>query len=215
MKRTVAGIALILTLTPQALAAPERVPDLVQVTDIAGDANYLAQAEQDVAGPVQSEYGDILGGWFTQDAKSVTAHVRLASDPREAPTSLLLWMVADLGRDTTGNPDAPLDPVADYCMKFAAAIGNNPNDDGYVGGSAFDHCNTESLALASKVTVEELSDGSFAVVMRVSRTTSPRLRSGSLDSPRAIIMHRAHVAKGAFNAPFIDLTPTGRDYKLR
>lgn len=202
----VAG-ALSLPAGAQEAPTPTVVPEVVNIEDPAGDANYLNdQANGDVGDNVTpadaSTVADILKVWFTHDADVIRAHI-LTEIPPPATASAYFYRVQV---DPGGEPN---------CLRFQiATTGPTSPTTAEAFGSIRDLCgdNDETFTEGITVTIEELADGTGISTVVVPRTTHPALADNLvLAAPTA---HSRNYLAGAATAPQADTTKPGTDYTI-
>lgn len=202
-----AAIAMCTLLTANAGA---QVPKKVQIVDPRGDANYLNEyttgpQQEDTVTPVDaSSAGDILKVWFTHDPRTITAHIQTEAVPGDG-TGLAFFVETNAkgARDYFG------------CLEFALRIPART----YLGKpEAYfsDRCG-EAERLSGKFHIEELSDGTAILNIRLQRSISEYFATGqTLSDPHVVSRHtwgsQSHSIR--LNAPTIDHTKRGTSYKI-
>ena len=84
--------------------APTVIPEVVNIEDPAGDANYLngqgASEDGDHSTPADAgSVSDILKVWFTHDADVIRAHILTEAPPPAAASAYFFRVMADTGGD--------------------------------------------------------------------------------------------------------------------
>ena len=181
------------------------VPETVQITDPAGDANYLndqgtGQAPGDNAGPADAgTVSDILKVWFANDADTVTAYVQTEAPPPASASAYLFRVTVDPGAGSN-------------CLWFQISTEGPTNPDG-PSGSLRSIC-ADDTTTTEGVTVNfwELEDGTGISAVTVPRSADPALVDGSvLNTP---IGTARNLWAGLVTAPQIDDTKPGTAYTI-
>lgn len=202
----VAG-ALSLPAGAQEPPTPTVVPEVVNIEDPAGDANYLNdQASGEVGdnvGPADaSTVADILKVWFTHDADVIRAHILTEAPPPATASAYFYRVQVDPG----GEPN---------CLRFQiATTGPTSPTTAEAVGSIRDLCggNDETFTEGVTVTIETLEDGTGISTVTVPRSTHPALADNLvLGAPTA---HSRNYVAGAATAPQVDTTKAGTDYTI-
>lgn len=192
--------------------APTAVPEVVNIEDPAGDANYLndqgtGQADGDYAAPADAgSVSDILKVWFTHDAEVVRAHI-LTEVPPPATASAYFFRVQ-------------VGPAGDEnCLRFQlATTGPTYPDGAEPEGSLRDLCGEadETYTEGITATIEELADGTGVSTIVVPRSTHPAFADDAvLGTPTAHARNWiGTTATGGATAPQIDDTKPGTDYTI-
>lgn len=204
-------VASSLLLLPTAAAAPAGAPSppkKVQISDPAGDANFVNDnsAHQNSAGvapdlgdqaaPVDaSSEADLLSVWFSHDAKTITAHIRTEVAP--AGDARVAYFVAT-------NPES----FGHWgCLLFVLRM-NDPNEAGPRVAYLTDSCGSGDR-IDGKSTISEFKDGTGHISITVPRSGSPLLGDGLLVSSPV-----ADARIGIGTPPVTDDTQRGSDYRL-
>ena len=201
--------AVTISVAPVAAAAAAKPPAQPQVTDPAGDANLLNDQHNsyvvggphvgDVAGPANlDDQADILAVWFTNDAKTITAHIRTTAPPEQG--SDLMFTI-----DTNRTDRA--DGIHHGCTYFQIFMAEDAN------GEAWDYCVTNTRA-AGTVAVDSFSDGTGHLTITAPRTLVPFLKGRVLTDPHADSRALVIEQTGHFLG-FLDTTAEGSDYRLK
>ena len=214
MKVTVAGIAVILTLSPNADAAPQRVPDRVQVTDAAGDANYLM--DRNLATPAQpTASADILKVWFTNDSKTITAHVLTAGNPMDASLGLNLQVHVS-GKGGPPGSRSFFGMSGGVCLTFGAGLPGTTGTGQGPHAVVADHCDdSDYIQLEATLRITVVAEGTITS-MTAPRSASQSLEAADrLDHPWALARDTVVKAGTYQGSPVNDVTPFGRHYRVR
>ena len=211
------GLAAALSLPAGAQEAePTVVPEVVNIEDPAGDANYLndqgtagihGQTFGDNAGPADAgSVSDILKVWFTHDADVIRAHI-LTEVPPPATAAAYFFRV-QVGP-----------PGDENCLRFQlATTGPTYPDATEPAGSLRDLCGDadETYTDGITATIEELADGTGVSTIIVPRSTHPAFVDDAvLGTPTAHVRNWfATTATGGVTAPQIDDTKPGTDYAI-
>jgi len=197
-------------------AAPTVVPEIVNIEDPAGDANYLndqgtagihGQTFGDNAGPADAgSVSDILKVWFSHDADVIRAHI-LTEVPPPATASAYFFRV-QVGP-----------PGDENCLRFQLATTGPTRPDGTeASGSLRDLCGDvdETYADGITATIEKTADGQGISTITVPRSTHPAFVDNAvLGKPTAHVRNYFGTsATGGVTAPQIDDTKPGTDYTL-
>ncbi|MEA2486771.1 MAG: hypothetical protein QOF16_425 [Actinomycetota bacterium] len=199
--------------------AATTIPETVQITDPANDANTTSG---DTVGPANvSNVGDILKVWFTSDATTVTANMQVAVAPPATADGIAFTVYT--------NPSDSF-PSPQGCLRFVTIIpGSAPGGGTWQAKTLVklvDRCNDKGTSFfANGVegtgTVDTLEDGSGVVSMTFPRSYSPLLADGgSILQPAG----RTDAYAGEDSAPSpvgsnasgfrLDDTKVGTDYAL-
>ena len=209
---SIAGLGVIAA--PAAGGSGLKVPKKVQITDPAGDANFLNSQGGDVPigednpTPADLSAPDILSVWFTRDAKSVAVHIQTEAPPSAQDAYKFA---------VTVNPES-----ADGCLFFEVFIPGTT----WVGGTASARllsCQDGDIGSAEDVPgrlkITELTDGSGVMTATFPRWASRALADGeALKSPSArsqLITGSATGVNALFLTVFADRTKPGKDYAIR
>ncbi|MDQ4145255.1 MAG: hypothetical protein M3198_16245 [Actinomycetota bacterium] len=218
------------------------VPENVQITDPAGDANYLN--DQGLAGVGLSAGGqgvyvpdsddnvtpadvgnasDVLKVWFSNTADKVSAHI-LTERAAPATAGLVFRVMASPGEGEVGKS-------ATGCLWFEAYIaGEEPNSKQKTTyqGSSFarlrDVCNLGSAAsttVPGEFTIETIEEVGAVTTITIPRSASPLLGKGeTLTKPYIEVRNLfggeapSPVGTTTVTAPVVDTSKVGLDYKL-
>lgn len=203
--------AVSLLLLPAAAAAPASAPvppKKVQVSDPAGDANFVNDSSThynsqgvgpdlgNQAGPADvSAEADILSVWFTHTAKTVTAHIQTEAAPTgQTP---IAYFVATNPRNF-GHWG---------CLLFVLRL-SDPNEASPQIGYLTDSCNGVDRALG-KQSITEFTDGTGHLTITVPRSASSLLGPGSV-----IASPVADARIGIGTPPVTDDTARGTSYRI-
>ena len=205
-----AVVALSLMLSP-AGAKPGSAPvppRKVQVSDPAGDANFLNDASAhynsqgilpdlgNQAGPADvSAEADILSVWFTHTAKTVTAHIQTEAAPT-GQTPIAYFVATN-----------PTNFGHWGCLLFVLRL-NDPNEASPQVGYVTDSCNGVDRVLG-KQSISEFTDGTGHIAITVPRSATALLGPGSV-----IASPVADARIGLGTPPVTDDTARGTSYKL-
>lgn len=198
----IALVALFGASLPVAAQEPEEeekepivVPNDVQISDPPGDANYYGGDYQ--AGNIGPSGSDILKAWFTNDERSISAHIQTA----EPMDELALYYAVRTRPESISH---------EACIVFAAWMSGN----GAASGSSRvdDTCEEEeALRGEGEAAFEEGPGGTGILTITVPRSSSPRFEKDSiLFAPTAESRH--HI--GTAGALIIDSTQPGSDYTV-
>lgn len=187
------------------------IPDVVQIEDAAGDANYLngqgtVPGVGDHATPHDLAVSDILKVWFTHDAETISVNLQTEAPPPSDDSAYAFQVYVNPGES---------DPSG--CLQFA----------GYVGGATFvgepyarlwDRCiDSDEDTVAGELRIATMADGTGVTTITFPREAHPAFADGEvLAAPRAAI--RTHVeGPGTYGytvAGAADDTTAGDHYRL-
>lgn len=211
-----------------AAAATGAIPHHVQITDPAGDANGLNnqgivdEPISDEALPAQPEpAADILKGWFTQDRRTVSAHLQVASTKVSVPLSYRVR-----ANVTPVDDDVPGLGLVD-CLVFVAHLhaGTAGPLEKSSSGSFYD-CNRPDesstprapIYFRGKLVVTNNPDGTGTITITVARSLLPPkgsvLHAPTADS-RILIENPDREKRSGTGALTIDDTRPGKNYVLK
>ncbi|MDQ3954913.1 MAG: hypothetical protein M3285_05115 [Actinomycetota bacterium] len=193
--------------------AATAVPEVVQVTDPVGDANFINNQDRaepqlndvrDVTAPACPPFGapcdggtvsDLMKVWFTNTADTVSMHMQTERPP--PATTTIYYRIAS-------NPETAGAPTGG-CLHWRMIFGGkqaNPAGGAPIATSTYrsadltsgadhaefeDTCNGGGRQAAESVTVETLEDGTGITTMTVNRSASPLLGEGAkIVSPYAV-----------------------------
>ena len=184
------------------------IPEVVNIEDPAGDANYLNgqgfSDDGDNSTPADiGSISDILKVWFTHDADVIRAHVLTEAPPSTAGSSAYFFRVmVDAEGDTN-------------CLWFQIGTpgATDPNAT-EPSGSLRTLCNgaDETFSDGVTATIEETADG-----QGISTVTIPRSLHAALSDDAILGAPTAHARNNLFGlvtAPQIDDTKPGTDYTI-
>jgi hypothetical protein len=185
--------------------AATAVPEVVQVTDPVGDANFINNQDRaepqldpvrDVTAPACPPFGapcdggtvsDLMKVWFTNTADTVSLHMQTERPPPASTT--IYYRIAS-------NPEAAGAPTGG-CLNWRMIFGGkqaHPNGGDPIDMSTYrsadltsgsnhaefeDTCNGGGRQEVEAVTVEALEDGTGITTMTVNRSASPLLGEGA------------------------------------
>lgn len=203
------ALALVAAVAPAAAAAPARVSAKPQVVDPSGDANLLNDQHNaylvggphtgDVTAPGNVEdQGDILAVWFTNDARTLTAHIQTTAPPAEDAGLVF-------GVDTNRHYEP--DGIHHGCTFFQIFLVDGAE------GNVWDYCITGERVPA-EVRVETLTDGTGHVTITAPRTFVPFIKGMVLEEPHADSRMLVIEQTGHYLG-FLDTTAEGSDYRIK
>ena len=188
--------------------APPEVPAEPNVTDPVGDANYLndqgvAPRDGDHTGPADaSTSADLMAGWFTNDAASVTAHILVEGALPSTPSYFYRVHVDPAGGE-------------DDCLWFQAGIpgvadaGAGPDPI----GNLRNNCGDGSI-VDGEVSLAENPDGGTIVSIKVPMGTHGLAVGMTLGSPNVTVRNWPRTPAGSATAPQVDNTKLGTPYMI-
>lgn len=202
-------------------AVAPTVPAEPNIVDPAGDANFIngSTTNPAVGGdhttPADaSSLGDILAGWFSHDASTVSAHIQVEAPPPGGNGSSYNVYAApgegSAGANATG------------CLRFWLVLpGTNPGGgtfQGPVTAKLHDRCNTGGNiwdAPDVQHSIAALEDGTGVVTITAPRELSPLFADGSvLTAPRVLTASPTVGTTGGAVTPTVDDTLPGTDYTI-
>lgn len=223
--RFVGGAALLMvasTVISAPAASNAQIPTTVQVTDPAGDANFVndQNTEQDVGDVTTGATGaqDILHAWVTHDAARLAVNIHTAARP-----------VAESGALRYSFATKPAGS-SESCVYFDAWI-NQTEQFAFL----YDDCDVTSPRYTSlDLTITDLRDGTSLLALTTLRRASPRLGQGATlsgptvrsiqytdDVPYAgLAYYLAYESAGTYppvsprRSAIVDDTVPGRDVRL-
>lgn len=207
---TLVATALSIPAGAQEAPTPTVVPEVVNIEDPAGDANYLndqgnGEVGDNVTPADASTVADILKVWFTHDAEVIRAHI-LTEVPPPATASAYFYRVQV---DPGGEPN---------CLRFQiATTGPTSPTTAEAVGSIRDLCggNDETFTEGITVTIETLEDGTGISTVTVPRTIHPALADNLiLAAPTAHSRNYLGAPGAGATAPQVDTTKPGTDYTI-
>jgi hypothetical protein len=200
--------ALSIPAVAQEAPTPTVVPEVVNIEDPAGDANYLNDQGNgevgDNVGPADaSTVADILKVWFTHDVDVIRAHI-LTEAPHSANTASAYFYRVQI--DPGGEPN---------CLRLQIATpGPTSPTTAETTGSLRDLCggNDETFTEGITATIEATPDGQGIATVVIPRSTHPAFADNLvLAAPTA---HSRNYLGGAATAPQVDTTAPGTDYTI-
>lgn len=203
-----AGLLSVPASAQEAETAPTEIPEVVNIEDPAGDANYLNGQgfadDGDHTTPADvGSISDILKVWFSHDADVIRAHVLTELPPSTNGSSAYFFRVmADAAGDTN-------------CLWFGIGTPGATNPAAAEAtGSLRDLCGDadETFTDGITATIEETADGQGISTVIVPRSVHPALADDAvLGAPTA---HARNYLGGAVTFPQIDDTKAGTDYTI-
>ena len=191
--------------------APTAIPEVVNIEDPAGDANYLngqglADDGDHVTPADAGSVSDLLKVWFSHDTDVVRAHFLTELPPPATASAYIFRVRVDAAGDTN-------------CLWFQILTTGPTNPLATEAtGSLRNLCNDadESLTEGITVTIEETADGQGISTISVPRSLHPALVDGSvLSTPVAEIRNYFNAnAPRSLTAPQIDDTRPGTEYTI-
>lgn len=215
MAKRVLGIlltGLLIGIVPAADAQeppPPEVPEVVQIEDPAGDANYLNSQggllpmEGDQTTPADLTISDLLKVWWTHDATTIAVNFQTEAPPPSGNASYLYRAFTNPGGD-----------FADGCLWWEAVV-EGPTFVGDPIGRIRDMC-SESDPIEGELSILELADGTGLVTVRVPRASHATFVDGGvIVGPTAEVRNVTGAAAARFvTAPAVDDTKVGTDYTI-
>lgn len=189
-----------------AVAAPGPIERRPQISDVAGDANFINYQAGAVvhvphfgdvpAGNVDPA-ADILKAWFTHSKTHLTIHVETTAAP-SGDRGIDLWI--------TSNWDAP---GGTPCLGWEAKITTATT------GTFYPYCSSGE-PIGINASMVELANGSARITMTIPRNIDPLLKKGSaITQPTASTRWIVTSPAGPSRLPaFLDTTDYGNEYPL-
>jgi hypothetical protein len=205
---TVAGALPATAAQEEAAQEPTAIPEVVQIEDPAGDANYLNgqgldESQKDHVTPADAgSVSDLIKVWFTNDADFVNVHVLTEVVP-PADTSAYIFRVA-------------VDPGSGANCLWFQIFTDGPTNPAGAFGTLRDTC-TEDVSIGEGVTVkfEESADGQGISTISVPRSAHAALMDGAtLGTPVASVRNLFNPGPASMTAPQIDDTLPGTSYSI-
>lgn len=192
--------------------APPEVPEVVQIEDPAGDANYLNDQglapfgvpdEGDRTTPVSLSVSDILKVWFTHDADNISVHVQTSAPPPATNSSYIYRVFFNPGDNPAG------------CLWFEI-ITEGPT---WAGGEFFGRLRwvcADQDPVDGEVSTVEGPDGTGITTLTVPRSLDPAFEDDAvLAAPSAETRNNSGTpAVGRITFPVVDDTKVGTEYEI-
>ena len=217
--------ALFSALPARAQAAPVKVPDVVQIDDPKGDANFLNDQDNaygtplagqgDHVGPADiGSATDIMKVWFSNTATEISLNIQLEGNPANLAYDTYFRFSSNAGEgkvaaDTTRG-----------CLEWKASV--NGAAGAYTGateGVLTDKCNTGESVVGPLV-IAEAEGGGFVVTITFPRSASPLFADGGkLTAPFGVsrVVYVGPLpppAPAAATGATVDNTKRGTDYVI-
>jgi hypothetical protein len=221
----VAGlVASSLSMSPAgAQDAPVVVPDVVQIDDPVGDANFINDQDNAYGTPAQGlgdndaetigNATDIRKVWFTHTATEVSLNVQLNGNPSGLAYDTYFRFSSNVGEGSV---------AADAlrgCLQWVSSV-NGTTAGAYNGpteGALTDKCNV-GTPVAGPLAISEGPDGTFVMTTTFPRSYSPLLAEGAkLTAPfgvSRIVYANGLPQLGSAAYATIDNTKRGTDYAV-
>lgn len=189
-------------------APPAVVPTVVNIEDPQGDANYIN--DQGVGLPVPGDQvgtdqfgtvSDILKGWLSSDATTVSAHIVTNAAP-PASTPLIFHMRVDPGSGTN---------CLWFRASFPSAVQGQTDPVVPQAASLRDTC-TDDVTTDAELTVGTTADGDGVITITVPKSASAAFIDGNvLKTPTA---DSRNYPGGKVTLPQVDNTLPGTDFTI-
>lgn len=177
---------------------PPEVPEVVQIEDPAGDANYLGD---DQTTPADLTISDLLRVWFTHDEVDISVHIQTEGPPPSANASYVFRVNTNPGDEEDG------------CLRWEAIV-EGPTYVGETFGRLIDQCTEDAEPIEGEVEIVEASDGTGITTVTIPRAAHPLLAAGSvINSPWAIVLNNTG-GSTRLVGPAVDDTKIGTDYTI-
>jgi hypothetical protein len=216
-------VASSLALSPAgAQDAPVVVPDVVQIDDPVGDANFVNDQDNAYDTPAEGlgdndaetigNATDILKVWFTHTATHVSLNVQLNGDPSGLAYDTYYRFSSNAGEGSVAS-----DTVRG-CLQWVASMNGTAGAyNGPTEGALTDKCNV-GTPVAGPLAVAAGPDGTFVMTTTFPRSYSPLLVDGAkLTAPfgvSRIVYANGLPQLGSAAYATIDNTKRGSDYDL-
>jgi hypothetical protein len=208
---TVVAALALLAGTVQSVAAqepPTAPPEIVQIEDPAGDANYLngqgfGVTEGDRTTPQDLTISDILKVWFTHDAQNVSLNIQTEAPPPSGNAAYLYRAFTNPGGDYT-----------EGCLWWEGFV-EGPTFVGESFARLRDLC-AGSDPVEGTLAIATLADETGLVTITLPRAAHELFADGSvLVGPNAEVRNLTGAAAVRFaTAPVVDDTKVGADYTI-
>lgn len=182
--------------------APTEVPEVVNIEDPAGDANYLGG---DQTTPADLTVSDILKVWFTHDAENISMHFMTEGPPPSSNASYVFRV--------NFNP-SPDDEIG--CLAIEAIV-EGPTYVGEPFGRLRYFCeDKDPIEEGTTLTVEEGPDGVGITTVTFPRSIDPAFADGAvLAAPLGEALNNTGAeGVGRVANPTADDTAAGTDYTI-
>ncbi|MGH2749059.1 MAG: hypothetical protein ACRDKB_14220 [Actinomycetota bacterium] len=179
---------------------PPEVPEVVQIEDPEGDANYQGD---DQTTPADLSVSDLLRVWFTNDEETITVHIQTEVPPPSSNASYVY-------RVNTNPGDAE-----DGCLEWEAIV-EGPTWVGESFGRLDDECSGDDFEpIEGELEITEASDESGLITVTIPRDAHEALAKGSvIDAPWARVLNNTG-AESRLVGPTVDDTQVGSDYEIQ
>lgn len=203
-------VTIIGSIVSPAGAERSAIPAKPNITDPAGDANYLYFTDH-VGGPNRPE-ADLLAAWFSSRGKALSVNWHVAASPLEKGLVFNVY--------ATPNPTQPTYPEEfrvirnGHCYWFTAIFPNQADPWNPYGGYG-NNCVDSDLGFASRPKIVDLVDGSAIVSLVFKTGRRSTIGPGDvLTRPWAAVGHFTVVGNQYIGLPRVDSTPAGRDFTV-
>lgn len=209
----VAALALLATTAPSVAAQeppppPTAPPEVVQIDDPAGDANYVngqgrGVIEGDQTTPADLTVSDVLKVWFTHDVTNISVHIQTEGPPPSSNAAYVYRVLTNPGGD-----------LPDGCLWWEAYV-EGPS---YVGASFArlrDQCEG-SDPIDGTLAVTTLADETGLITVTIPRASHPALADGAIVAAPHVEVRNLTGGEGVGNVttPIADDTKIGTDYTI-
>lgn len=180
--------------------APPEVPEVVQIEDPEGDANYQGD---DQTTPVDLSVSDLLRVWFTNDEATISVHIQTEVPPPSANASYVYRVTTNPGAEEDG------------CLEWEAII-EGPTWVGESFARLDDECAEDDFEpIGGELEITEASDGSGIITVTIPRDSHETLAKGSvIEAPWAEVLNNTG-AGPRLVGPAVDDTQVGTDYEIQ
>ncbi|MGH2731276.1 MAG: hypothetical protein ACRDJI_11800, partial [Actinomycetota bacterium] len=165
-----AAVAALLVPYQASAQAVTEVPEVVQIEDIPGDANYLnpqgGPGGGDQPTPQDLTISDLLKVWFTNDATNISVHIQTEAPPPSSNAAYFFRVWVNPGDDELG------------CVRFVAVV-EGPTYVGDPYAELQDAC-ADVEDVEAELLVEELADGTGAITITVPREANAAFADGGV-----------------------------------
>jgi hypothetical protein len=181
---------------------PTTVPEVVQIEDPAGDANYgSAIGQADSSTPADLTVSDILKVWFSNDAENISVHIQTEGPPPSSNAAYLFQVSTNPGDEEDG------------CLEWVAVV-EGPSYAGEPFARLEDVC-AGTDPIEAVLTVEAMADETGLISITVPRAANALFAAGSsVSAPWAQARNATGLPQGFLNGPVADNTQVGTDYLL-
>ncbi|MDQ3952182.1 MAG: hypothetical protein M3279_04335 [Actinomycetota bacterium] len=206
----VIAVALLLGTVPAGAQEqpPPAVPEVVQIEDPAGDANYLngqgrGLIEGDRPTPADLTVSDVLKVWFTHDAANISVHIQTEGPPPSSNAAYVYRVLANPGGDFPRG-----------CLWWEAYV-EGPTYVGEPVALLRDQCQ-DADPVEGTLAVTTLDDETGLITVTFPRSSNAAFADGGIIAAPFVEVRNVTGGEGAGPAttPVVDDTKIGTDYTI-